>query len=279
MNYPNGSAGMLDSTKVRFFFYDDDIPIREVTSLPILENWNFTIEAFTTEEVTAEFNFIPADVSLLSVFPHMHLLGDYIESYAVTPLTDTIPLVRIPHWDFEWQEFYFFKNLIKIPAWSTLYGSGIYENTPGNPHNPNDPPIDVSAGLNTSDEMFLIYFSFLAYEEGDELIDLEELTQLPTSLNELTIAEGAMLKTYPNPFADKVNFELSLETNSQVSIYIYDIKGELVDRVVDRKTYPSGNSLIEYNASPSLSQGTYFYSVNIDGRFGSGKIIRKSADQ
>lgn len=272
MHYPNGSAGMVDDTKVRLYFYDDDIEIREVTSMPILENWNFTIEANTVEEVTDEFNLIPADVSLLSVFPHMHLLGDYIESYAVTPGSDTIPLVRIPHWDFEWQEFYFFKNMVKIPAWSTLYGKGIYENLPGNPHNPNDPPIDVSAGLNTTDEMFLIYFSFLGYEEGDELLDIEALTQITTDLSEIQFDELGTLNVYPNPAEDLLYFELNLRSPSQASIYLYDHQGRLVEKVLDRSELYGGLQRLQIDTE-RLPAGIYHYSVNLGGDLKGGKIL------
>ena len=49
------------------------------------------------------------DVSLMSIFPHMHLLGKQMECIAVTPTNDTINLVRVNNWDFEWQGFYFYK--------------------------------------------------------------------------------------------------------------------------------------------------------------------------
>lgn len=273
MHYPNGSAGMTDDTKVRLYFYDDNIAMREVTSLPILENWDFTIEANTVQEVTDESNQIPADVSVLSVFPHMHLLGDYIESYAVTPGTDTIPLVRIPHWDFEWQEFYFFKNMVKIPASSTFYGRGIYENVAGNPHNPNDPPIDVSAGLNTTNEMFLIYFSFLAYEEGDELVDLEALTQIATGINEESLSSNQMIKANPNPFTTEVHLNFELTRPSIISVRIYDQKGDMVEDLVTQFSYGSGVHRITWSPSDAIQSGVYFYSANIEGRLESGKLM------
>ncbi|NND95532.1 MAG: T9SS type A sorting domain-containing protein [Flavobacteriales bacterium] len=273
MHYPNGSAGMLDSTKLRMFFYDDAVNIREVSSDPIIQNWDFTIEAFATEEVNAQFSFIPVDISLVSVFPHMHLLGDYIESHAISPSQDTIPLVRIPHWDFEWQEFYFFKNMVKIPAWSTIYGTGIYENTPGNPHNPNDPPIDVSAGLNTTDEMFLIYFSYLPYESGDELIDLEELSQLPTGLFEVDIEDYPGIEIYPNPVIEELYLNLDLDRDSKVSIYLYDMRGMLVDIIMDSRSLGAGPHRLAWRPGEDISPGTYFYSVNVNGNFGNGKIL------
>ena len=39
----------------------------------------------------------------MSVFPHMHLLGKDLICYAVTPSNDTINLIKINNWNFEWQ--------------------------------------------------------------------------------------------------------------------------------------------------------------------------------
>src|SRR5665213_2721511 len=58
--------------------------------------------------------------SLLFAWPHMHLLGKSFKAYAVTPSNDTIPLIYIPSWDFNWQDIYKYRKLIKIPAMSVI---------------------------------------------------------------------------------------------------------------------------------------------------------------
>ena len=98
----------------------------------------------------------------------MHLLGKTIKSYAITPTSDTIKFANIPHWDFHWQDFYFFKHMQKVPQGSKIKGVGVYDNTATNEHNPNNPPVMVTAGLNTNDEMFLVYFHYMLYQNGDE---------------------------------------------------------------------------------------------------------------
>ncbi len=42
---------------------------------------------------------VEAKVSVLTVNPHMHLLGRSMTAFALTPTQDTIPLIRIPRWD------------------------------------------------------------------------------------------------------------------------------------------------------------------------------------
>lgn len=70
---------------------------------------------------------------------------------------DTAPFIRVPKWDFEWQGFYTLKNPVKLPKDSKVHGKGVFDNKANNIHNPNSPPQTIGAGLNTSDEMFLIY--------------------------------------------------------------------------------------------------------------------------
>ena len=76
---------------------------------------------------------IPADISLLTINPHMHLLGKSFLAYAVDPAGDTIPLVRIPRWDFRWQYFYTFEHLLPMPRGTTIYVEGEMDNTAGQP--------------------------------------------------------------------------------------------------------------------------------------------------
>ena len=106
----------------------------------------------------------------------MHLLGKSFWAYALTPSKDTIRLIRIPKWDFNWQNFYTYKHMLKIPAGSTIYIEGVFDNTADNPYNPNHPPKEVKdnqGSMRTTDEMFQFIITYLPYEEGDENISLE----------------------------------------------------------------------------------------------------------
>ena len=116
---------------------------------------------------------VAADVSLINIAPHCHLIGASWLVYATSPDNqDTIPLISIPEWDFNWQGFFTFPTLTKIPQGYTLHGEATYDNTASNPFNPNDPPAWVSFGEGTEDEMFFVFLDFVLYEEGDESISL-----------------------------------------------------------------------------------------------------------
>jgi len=162
MHYPEGSFGQVDSTKVRFYFYPQSTVIREITTDFLINEGLFPDPPFTLPpnqitEITGYFGPTTQDYSFMSVFPHMHLLGKDMECMAVTPTNDTINLIKINNWDFDWQGFYFYKTFLKIPAGSMIYAKGNYDNTVS-ATNPN--PVTVQSGLNTEDEMF-IFFDFI----------------------------------------------------------------------------------------------------------------------
>ncbi|MES2566125.1 MAG: hypothetical protein V4565_04630 [Bacteroidota bacterium] len=119
------------------------------------------------------------DISLLSVNPHMHLLGKSFLAFAVQPGGDTIPLIRINKWDFKWQYYYLFERPVILKAGSTIHAYGTFDNTDKNPFNPNHPPKKVTQGegvrsMQTTEEMFQFIFSYLPYQTGDENLDLSK---------------------------------------------------------------------------------------------------------
>lgn len=125
-----------------------------------------------------ETNFtVPQDVSLLTINPHMHLIGRSFKAWATTPSGEEIPLISVPKWDFRWQYFYTFHEMLKVPKGTIIHAEGVYDNTLDNPNNPYDPPKTVVEPVNrdmkTTDEMFQFIITFLPYQDGDENISLE----------------------------------------------------------------------------------------------------------
>jgi len=105
---------------------------------------------------------LPAGVTLLSVKPHMHLLGREARVTAILPNGRTEPLVQIDDWDFNWQDHYYFVKPVRLPAGTTLHFEVRYDNSAGNPQNPHSPPRDVSFGEGSTDEMASCFFRMTA---------------------------------------------------------------------------------------------------------------------
>lgn len=136
---------------------------------------DLVIQPNTIKTVSSKLN-IPEDISLLTVNPHMHLLGKSFKAYALTPAGDTIRLISIPQWDFHWQYFYTFKKMVKIPKGSTIIAEGVYDNTRKNLNNPHSPPQlvkDNDGSMRATDEMFQFIITYVMYQEGDENVNLQ----------------------------------------------------------------------------------------------------------
>lgn len=123
---------------------------------------------------------LPADISVLTLNPHMHLLGKSFKAWAVKPTGDTVKLISIPKWDFRWQYFYTFPKMIPLPAGSVIQLEAYFDNTSANPNNPNRPPKQVAerldrggAGMRTTDEMLQFIITCVPYKAGDENISLK----------------------------------------------------------------------------------------------------------
>lgn len=280
MHYPSGTFDMLDSTKVIFHFYPQNEPgIREVSVASVLENWNIVLPPNEVTKIEAQYpptGTLPVSFSLLSVFPHMHLLGREIKAFGVNAQNDTSRYISIPDWDFHWQDFYFFKKMQKAEAGSVIKGYGIYDNTTNNPNNPNSPPQFVFAGENTSDEMFLVYFHYLLYQNGDENYDLESLMTL--SLSEFLAEKKSSILVYPNPFSENLHIRLSDFTSSPTfQAGIYDLQGNLVKSL--NKNDLNDTGVLSWNGKSNggseVSAGSYVFSLNMDGKLSQQLIIKK----
>ncbi|MFT5970450.1 MAG: hypothetical protein ACI8ZO_000962 [Flavobacteriales bacterium] len=115
-------------------------------------------------------------ISLLTLNPHMHLIGTSFLAYAVGPENGTIPLIKIPKWDFRWQYFYTFPKMMVIPAGSIIYTEGTFDNTQNNINNRYSPSRKVrepEGDMKTTDEMFQFIVNYLPYQPGDDNISLE----------------------------------------------------------------------------------------------------------
>jgi hypothetical protein len=276
MHYPAGSLGQKDSTKVIFHFYPvGTTGIRQVMASPIIENWAFSLPPNQETTVNAQYpasGGLTNNVSILSVFPHMHLLGKTIKSFGIKPNGDTLKLIDIPHWDFHWQDFYFFQSIQKAPIETTIYGSGIYDNTSNNMHNPNNPPINVTAGLNTSDEMFLVYFHYMLYQNGDENYDLNQFGN--ASVGEYLPNETGSIQVFPNPFNKGCDIHLPETLGIDDQVYLYSSSGELIRKLTNvngiQDLHWDGNN----DQGNQVSNGIFYVSARIGNQLLSKKIMK-----
>lgn len=94
--------------------------------------------------------------------------------------------------------------------------------------------------------------------------------------NNITPLSFALHGNYPNPFNPETTISFSIQTESNVSIEIFNVKGQKV-KTLTNDTYTSGMHSIVWNGSTDLgkkaSSGIYFYRLNA----GSYSSTRKMA--
>jgi len=163
MHYSPTPVPASDRSKIRLYLAKKP-PEKLVKTFVLGENWvtnqPFFIPADTLIRFYMRSPLVPADLHLISVLPHMHKLGKTFKSYAITPSGDLIPLIKIDRWDFNWQTTYQFNGSLTLPKGSVIYAEATYDNRAINPENPHFPPIDVSYGWGTDNEMMNLIFEY-----------------------------------------------------------------------------------------------------------------------
>ena len=119
---------------------------------------------------------LPAAVDAVGVGAHAHYLGRQLKMTATLPGGDAKTLLLINDWDFAWQDRYFFQNLVALPQGTRLDVEIHWDNSAGNPRNPSSPPVRVTWGEESKDEMGSISLIAVPREE-------KELATLQGDLN------------------------------------------------------------------------------------------------
>jgi len=96
---------------------------------------------------------INQDSHLTAMTPHMHWLGKDFLLKATRPDGSSLTLLKINRWDFNWQGTYDLETPLPLPKGTRVDMLAHFDNTSGNPWNPNSPPVDVGWGEQTTDEM------------------------------------------------------------------------------------------------------------------------------
>ena len=158
MHYtPNGTS-TEDSTRIGLVFAKEE-PKHEVHVAGVV-NASFRIPpGADNHQVVASVKNIPTDVQVLAFLPHMHLRGKAAR-YDLISGDEVQTMLDIPRYDFNWQLLYRYAEPVNIKAGDTLRFTAWYDNSKGNPANP-DPNKEVRWGPQTEDEMHLGYVEYI----------------------------------------------------------------------------------------------------------------------
>jgi|SRR5579864_1119472 len=150
----DGKAGS-DRSKIGLIFAGK--PPRERVVMMAAANVRFTIPPGDPDFKVEARQKLHEDATLESLLPHMHLRGKSFEFRAVYPTGERETLLRVPHYDFDWQLSYYLETPKRLPAGTAIECTAIYDNSPNNPKNP-DAGKAVKFGDQNWDEMMIGYF-------------------------------------------------------------------------------------------------------------------------
>ncbi len=155
----------IEQSQVGIWFAKER-PKRLVSMVP-LANRNVDLAPGDSHAQVVDSWVVPVDVDLIGIIPHAHYLGRECEISAKTPDGSVVPLIWIRDWDFDWQEQYRYRSIVRIPKGSVLSMVWTYDNSAGNPRNPSNPPKRVRFGEQTESEMAMALLQLAPVDEAD----------------------------------------------------------------------------------------------------------------
>jgi hypothetical protein len=263
MHYAPWSVDESDSSSVNIFFAEENEVIERIVKDYIMLPFNLTGGAnsfFILPNQSKRFEGVynvPADVSLVGIFPHMHYLGKNWEVYIINPDGTKENLIKINDWDFNWQGGYYFNKYKIAKKGSVIHAFATYDNTTSNPNNPTIPPKFVTWGEGTKDEMYYLPLLYVPYKQGDENIIFDQNTSSVTPFSTVELSD---IKIFPNPSLSSSNFPIHISfellNGMPVSVELFDFNGSLVRKLKDYEYFGKGNHIVHLQPG-NLMKGKY----------------------
>ena len=168
--HPTGKAEQEQSSLGLYFASAP--PVRRLVDIP-LGSRNIDIAPGEKSYKVRDRFTLPVDIEAIGIIPHAHYVCKEMKGWAVLPDGTKKWLIRIPDWDFNWQEQYRYATPLRLPADTRLEMEFTYDNSDGNFRNPNHPPKRVVWGAEITDEMAGLHLQVMPVR----MADLPLLTQ------------------------------------------------------------------------------------------------------
>jgi hypothetical protein len=134
--------------------------VRKQMHYDFLVNRDFVIRAGDPDSKVEAIGSADDDIDIVSVYPHMHLLGTKIKVEARLADGTTACMIDVPQYEFNWQGQYVYKTPLHLARSGAIHIEAHYDNSTGNLNNPNLPPKDVRWGEASTDEMCLAMIGY-----------------------------------------------------------------------------------------------------------------------
>ena len=216
-----------DMTRIGLVFGQDEQIENEVFTLVAMDQQFLIPPQAKNHKVSAEFEYLPEQGSLLGISPHMHYRGKSFEVIAKVkdPNSEsdlnsatTQTILNVPNYDFNWQHIYQLKNPIPISTLESLEFIAAFDNSSENAANP-DPDQHVSWGDQTWEEMAVVFAMVSAPRKAEA--KKVEWTE-PTAEEQVVIDKyNAFIKTKVDAFTDDYLNHFDENKDGQITLSEY----------------------------------------------------------
>ncbi|MES2641456.1 MAG: hypothetical protein V4850_18335 [Myxococcota bacterium] len=125
-----------------------------IFALPLgVEDFEIPAGEYAEEEMFVPWQDDWGTVTVVGVFPHMHMLGTGFDFNVRHADGSNTCVVELNDWDFHNQQAVRLNEPVLIQGGDTVTVNCRYDNSASNPNQPSDPPQDVVFGEGTGDEM------------------------------------------------------------------------------------------------------------------------------
>ncbi len=142
-------------------YFGDRAPATTPTMLR-LGRQDLNIPAGASSHRVSDSFVLPVGVEVLAIQPHSHYRAESMEAWATLPDGSRRSLLRIEDWDINWQDRYVYAAPVRFPAGTRLSMAYVFDNSIGNPRNPDRPPSRARWGWRSSDEMADVWIQVIA---------------------------------------------------------------------------------------------------------------------
>jgi len=209
-------------------------PDREMASVELPALFGFgagiNIPAGESNFVIQDSFTVPGDVKIYSTYGHAHYVGKEMKVTAVLPDGTSKSLVWIPDWDFNWQDFYLYKDPVMLPKGTRIDAMLRYDNSAGNRRNPSNPPRRVLWGEQSFDEMGTVGLQF-------EILNKEDAPAVRQALQDrgrAAIQRGAADGTAGRFLQHQNRMRLA---STRMQLTVFDRSGNVVSKVGEPASY------------------------------------------
>jgi hypothetical protein len=155
MHYATNGKPARDRTKIGLIFSKKPATER-IVAMQASAPW-ISIPPGDANYQASAVSVLRENSYLVGLRPHMHLRGKSFVFRAVYPSGESETLLDVPHYDFNWQPYYYLETPKLLPRGTRIEAHAVFDNSANNPFNPN-PAAAIFWGPQSWDEMMIGWF-------------------------------------------------------------------------------------------------------------------------